>query len=106
MYLVDNLSQQYNPMDLLDIMRTGMNPPIFARLWSTGSGMTKMFTATGQWIYTGDERELFDNEDQFKGWRDIRKQIPGLASYVDFMSRLRNDKVGLFETWTPTVRER
>jgi hypothetical protein len=106
MYLVDNLSQQYNVYDLLKTLKTGIAPVAIAKLYTTVESLTTMMIGTASYGLTGREEYLFTEKDELRGWNNFKKQIPGVASYVDIYSKLTNDKSGVLYSDFATLRLR
>jgi len=86
-YLVMNLSQQYNPVDMLNIAETMMRPVALARMNKLAMSSLRMFIATGN-LMIGNTDEAFTRDGDLKGWNEIMRSIPYLASWHDFSNKM------------------
>jgi hypothetical protein len=92
-YLVMNVSQQYNPLDMLQIMQTVSQPVAIARMYKTTQGFANMLVATGNLLLGSDPSSSFTEEGQLKGWNEMMRSIPYLASFHDFASKMKNGSI-------------
>jgi hypothetical protein len=92
-YLVMNVSQQYNPLDMLQIAQTATQPVAIARLYKSTLGFTSMLAATGNLLIGSDPESSFTEDGQLKGWNEMLRSIPGLASFHDFASKMKNGSI-------------
>ena len=90
-YLVMNLTQQYNPMDLLHTLESASRPVALARSYKAVTGFTNLLVATAN-LTVGNEAEAFTQEGHLKGWNEFQRSIPYLASYYDFISKMEHNK--------------
>ena len=101
-YLILNLSQQYNPYELLHTMETMVRPVSFARAWKLAEGIRNMFVATGN-LMIDKEGGTFNSIGQLKGWNEIMRSIPYLASWHDANVKFQNSDIP--EEWWVEQRE-
>jgi hypothetical protein len=93
MYLVDNLSQQYNPIDLLRTGKTAFTPVALAKSYDTAESIVTMLVAGSNYA-VGNEDEAFTQKGDFRGFNNFQKAIPYVAAYKDFQTKVENDKAG------------
>ena len=91
MYLVDNLSQQYNPVDLLRTMKTIFVPVSLAKLVQFGVTGSQMVVASANYGL-GNEDMAFTEKGSLRGWNTFVKGVPGLAQYKDIKNRIEKTK--------------
>jgi len=91
MYLVDNMTQQYNPLDLLHTLESASRPVSLARGYKAVTSFTKLTIALTD-LALGDKEGAFTQKGDLRGWSEFRKSIPGLASYYDFHKKVTNAK--------------
>jgi len=91
MYLVDNLTQQYNPVDLLRTLESASRPVSLARGYKAVTAFTKLNIALAD-IAVGNKEGAFTQKGDLRGWNEFKKSIPGLASYYDFHNKVTNAK--------------
>lgn len=87
MYLIDNYSQQYNPIDLLRTTKSIAIPVSAAKSINFAMSGSKLFLASIDYSL-GNEDKAFTNHGDLKGWVEFRKGIPYAASYYDFIRRM------------------
>lgn len=87
MYLIDNYSQQYNPIDLLRTIKSIAIPVSAAKSINFAMSGSKLFLASIDYSL-GNEDRAFTNHGDLKGWVEFRKGIPYAASYYDFIRRM------------------
>jgi hypothetical protein len=92
-YLVMNVSQQYNPLDMLQIAQTATQPVSIARMYKSTLGLASMLAATGNLLLGSDPEASFTEEGQLKGWNEMMRSIPYLASFHDFASKMKNGSI-------------
>jgi len=91
MYLVDNLSQQYNVVDLVRTAKTVSNPVAIAKLSDfTVNGALMIASAANYAV--GNEDAAFTKRGDLRGWNNFVKTIPLLSSYKDVMRKFENTK--------------
>ena len=88
--IIDNFSQQYNPVDLL---RTLRNPPaIFSKGFNTVHGTGQLLMASS--FYLAGDREdggkALTQDGNLRGWIPMQKNIPLLSSRYDIVKFLEN----------------
>ena len=88
-YLVMNTSQQYNPVDLLNIAETMARPVALARLTKLTESTFNMFVATGN-LMIGNTDKAFTQKGDLKGWNEVMRSIPYLASWHDFANKMKH----------------
>ena len=88
--IIDNFSQQYNPIDLLRTLRNP--PPIFAKGFNTVHGTGQLMFASA--MYLAGDREAggkaLTQEGNLRGWKPMQKNIPVLSSRHDIVNFLDN----------------
>jgi hypothetical protein len=99
MYMVDNLTQQYNPMDLLRTLESATRPVALARTYKATSAFAQMTVALAN-AAIGDEEDAFTQQGDLRGWNEFKKAIPGAASYYDAVNKIRHSK-----SYTPEFLE-
>jgi len=95
-YLNRNLTQQYNPLDLLHTLESASRPVSLARSYKAVTGLVNMLHATAN-LTIGNEAAAFTQEGHLKGWNELQRSIPYLASYYDFMYKMEHNKT--LEPW-------
>ncbi len=90
MYLLDNLSQQYNPLELLKLTKQMMEPVALVKAIDSMAAMGTLMAAGFDAGIHGDQELLFTNKGDLKGWNTLKKQIPLLASYKDAINRVEH----------------
>ena len=96
MYLVDNLSQQYNIVDLFRTLKTVASPVAMAKLSDFTTNFTTMIFASANYA-AGNEDEALTKRGDLKGWNNFVKTIPYLSSYKDVMNKFdKIDDAGWF----------
>jgi hypothetical protein len=88
-----NVSQQYNPLDMLQIAQTATQPVAIARMYKTTQGFVNMMIATGNLLLGSDSSASFTEEGQLRGWNEIMRSIPYLASFHDFANKMKNGSI-------------
>ncbi len=91
MYLVDNLSQQYNPVDLLKTGKTFVTPVFFTKFTTFVDSGTQMMWAGANYMI-GNEDAALTKRGDLKGWNTFAKGLPLVSSYKDTMNRFNNVK--------------
>jgi hypothetical protein len=91
MYMVDNFIQQYSPKELMKIGVQSLQPVAFTRALDAVSALGTAMGASWQYTF-GDREKAFTREDDFRGWNNLRKSIPLMASYYDFIKRVENSE--------------
>lgn len=91
MYMVDNLSQQYNMVDLSKTMATAFSPVAFAKVGNFAVHGSKMVVAAAEYS-VGNEDAALTKKGDLKGWNSFVKTVPLLSSYYDAKNRFRNVK--------------
>jgi hypothetical protein len=98
MYLIDNLSQQYNPVDLARTMKTVASPVAIAKASDfVLHGWTMM--AAGTSYATGNDDMALTKQGDLKGWNSFIKTIPLLSSYKDIQTKIENTPDGDSESF-------
>lgn len=98
MYLVDNLSQQYNPMDMARTLKTSALPVSINKTFQTAESLSKFLFASAEHIISGDPEAGLTQKGDIKGWNNLKKSIPLLSSYYDLMNKFEHDKsIGFFD---------
>jgi hypothetical protein len=92
-YLVMNLSQQYNPLDMLQIAQTSTQPVALARMYKSTQGLTNMMVATGNLLIGSDPENSFTQDGELKGWNEVMRSIPYLSSFHDFASKMKGGAI-------------
>lgn len=95
MYLIDNLGQQYNPVELLRILEQGLQPVALSRAIKTTQAFAQLLVASSH-LAMGDKEEALTLKGDLRGWNEMRKSIPLMSSYTDFIKRL---EAGESITW-------
>jgi hypothetical protein len=90
MYLLQNLSQQYNPIELLKLTKQMLEPVALTKAIDTFTAMGTLMAAGFDAGVHGDAELLFTDKGDLKGWNNLRKALPGLASYTDAIKRIEN----------------
>ena len=86
-YLLENLGQQWNPYEWMKITTQLANPVALSRGYQTFTSFAKFMISSGQYVL-GDKENALDNRGKLKGWNTLRKGIPLISSYSDFVKRL------------------
>lgn len=86
MYLIDNLAQQYNPVDILRTM-SNLTPVGFTKSFRTMENMV-LFSGSLMALGEGDMDRAFTQQGNLRGFIEIQKSIPGLAAYYDLTRKL------------------
>jgi len=89
MYLIDNLSQQYNPIDLSRTMKTIATPVAIAKAADFVLHGWNMTVAGSNYAVGNDDAALTKQGD-LKGWNSFIKTIPLLSSYKDIMNKVEH----------------
>jgi hypothetical protein len=97
-YLVMNMSQQYNPLDMLNSLEAASRPVALARMYKMTQASWIMTVALAN-LAVGDNEDAFTQKGDLKGWNEFMKGIPGLASYSDLASKLGHSGGELEEWW-------
>ena len=90
MYLVGNLSQQYNPMDLAQSLKTIFTPVAAAKMFQTADGVVSLLHGTMGYALTGDESMMYTQDGKIRGLNNVLKQIPFAAQINDYKNRFEN----------------
>ena len=90
-YLVMNLNQQYNPLDLLHTLETISRPVAVARMYKLTEAFYTMIVASGNLMMGEDKDRSFNSRGQLKGWNEFMRSVPYVASYHDFMIKMTNN---------------
>ena len=98
MYLVDNLSQQYNVLDLARTMSTATNPVILARSYKQLMATSTLLMAGANYAI-GNEDKAFTKLGDVKGFNDFIKGIPYLSSAQSAINAAKHDKTFELNTW-------
>lgn len=106
MYLVDNLSQQYNFYELFKTSTEAFTPVAFERIFQTTGGITKLLFSTANWALSGDDQAFLNNKGEIKGLTQIIKSVPGLAAVYDLMNKFSKDKSGILPWDVQEIRFR
>jgi hypothetical protein len=91
MYMIDNLSQQYNLADLGRSAKSMLSPVVIGKLYQTGAGAAEMIMATVDYAI-GNEDDAYTKQGDFKGWNKTSKGLPGVASAVDLINKFDRAK--------------
>lgn len=86
-YLVDNLSEQYNLIDLMKSTSTAANPVIAAKIYKLAKDISTFMVAGAQYT-VGDEEDALNREGDIKGWNNIVKGTPGIGWAKTLMNQL------------------
>lgn len=86
MYLIDNLAQQYNPVDILRTM-SNLTPVGFTKSFRTMENMV-LFSGSLIALGEGDRDRAFTQQGNLRGFIEMQKSIPGLAAYYDLTRKL------------------
>ena len=100
MYMLDNFAQQYDPRELLKIGVQSIQPVAFVRALDASVALSTTIVVSGQYL-VGNEDKALTRQGDLRGWNSLKKTIPGLASYYDFVKRLEesSDITRLMNTW-------
>jgi hypothetical protein len=93
-YLVDNLTQQYNPVDLIKTAKTFGVPVTLAKLHDFVVHGTQLAFSSASYM-TGNDDMALTKKGDLRGWNNFAKTIPYLASYKDMMNKISRDKSGI-----------
>ena len=88
-YLILNLSQQYNPMELLHTLESASRPVSVARMYKATESFYMMLIATGDLMFK-DGDNAFTSDGDLKGWNNFKRSIPYLASWEDFATKMQH----------------
>jgi len=86
MYMLDNLAQQYNPIDQLRTL-SNVTPVGLAKAFKAGVGISTMSFALMD-LGMGDMEGAYTQKGDLRGWTEVQKSIPYYASYYDFFKKL------------------
>lgn len=89
MYLLDNLSQQFNPIELLKLTKQMLQPVALTKAIDTISSIGYM-TVAGINYLIGDEEAAFTNAGDLRGLNNFKKSVPIISSYEDMIRRVEN----------------
>jgi len=95
-YLVNNLNQQYNPMDLLNTLESASRPVSFSRAVKATQGFANFMMATAN-LMVGNEAAAFTQDGHLKGWIELQRSLPYISSYYDFINKMQHNKT--LEPW-------
>jgi len=98
--MLDNFAQQYDPRELLKIGVQSIQPVAFVRALDASVALSTTIVVSGQYL-VGNEDKALTRQGDLRGWNSLKKTIPGLASYYDFVKRLEesSDITRLMNTW-------
>lgn len=91
MYLVDNLSQQYNFLDLAKSLKTIFTPVAAAKVFQTVDAINSLLAGGIGYAITKDESQLWTQNGDMRGLNNLLKQIPGAAQVVDMKNKVQNN---------------
>jgi hypothetical protein len=88
-YLIQNTSQQYNPMEMLKTLETVSRPVALARAYkfTEAFGMMMMSSAN---LALGNEDAAFTQNGDMKGWNEFMRSIPYVSAWHDFASKMQH----------------
>ena len=89
MYMIQNVSQQYNPMELLKTMETVARPVSLARAYKFTEAFANMMIASGN-AAVGNKDKAFTQQGDLRGWNEFQRSIPYVASWHDLSLKLSN----------------
>lgn len=95
MYLIDNVSQQYNPVDLLRTAKEYPKPVMAKKMYDTATSLGSVMWATGAYMGYSvgldiDESEFLTRRGDWRGWNTFKKSIPIGAPIWDLLDRIEN----------------
>ena len=93
-YMMMNVSQQYNPVDILNTGKSFFEPVAVTRAYKSLEAASKMFVA-GVDIAINNGADAYTQRGDLRGWVEFRKSIPYMSSYYDFASKI--EKAGFIE---------
>jgi len=105
-YLVDNLTQQYNPIDIARTIKTFGTPVSVSRAMDFVMNGAQLTFSSANYALGNDDLALTKNGD-LRGWNQFAKTIPGVASVKDIVSKIENSKsidTGVFDWMYSGVR--
>jgi hypothetical protein len=88
-YMIQNTSQQYNPMEMLRILETASRPVALARAskFTEAFGMMMMSSAN---LALGNRDAAFTQNGDMKGWNEFMRSIPYVSAWHDFASKMQH----------------
>ncbi len=99
-YMILNLSQQYNPYELLHTVETAMRPVSFSRAFKATEAIRNMMIATGN-LMIGNTDKALTTSGELQGWNEFMRSVPYLASWHDFANKMKHGDT-TEEWWTST----
>lgn len=97
MYLLENFSQQYNPVEILKLTSHQINPVALTRSLKAVGGAGQFMVSLG-YLALGNEEAAYSAKGDLKGSYELKKSIPVLASSIDFAKRLAHLESGIIKT--------
>lgn len=90
-YLIDDLSQQYNPLDIAKSMSTISNPVVATRTYKLAQDLAIFMVSTMQYAIPGGEDGLIKsglNKDEFKSLNNLLKSNRWTSIYFSFATQM------------------
>ena len=88
-YMVQNTSQQYNPMEMLRIFESMTSPVSIARAYKFSEAFGAMMIASTNYAF-GNKQAAFTQKGDLKGWNEIMRSIPYMSAWHDISLKLQN----------------
>ena len=88
-YIIQNQSQQYNPIEMLRTMETVTRPVSFARAFKFTEAFGQMMLASAN-LALGDKESAFTQKGQLRGWNEFMRSVPYASAWHDMAMKLQN----------------